>query len=68
MALGVKTKFRIFMGISITWNSHWRCTTEKPVGLVYIGIASPNDQSIYFRYTFGSKRMRSLIRYLKSYA
>jgi nicotinamide-nucleotide amidase len=67
MALGVKKKLQSSWGISISGIAGpGGGTPEKPVGLVYIGIANPDNQVFTFRYTLGSKRGRSLIRYLSA--
>lgn len=67
MALGVQTKLQSSYGISITGIAGPDAgSPEKPVGLVYIGIAQPNNETLSFRYTLGEKRSRDLIRYLSA--
>ncbi len=41
-------------------------STAKPLGLVYIGLATPDHQVSAFEYRFGERRDRSTIRYLSS--
>ncbi len=68
MAQGVKQKLDADWGISITGIAGPDGGTEtKPVGLVYLGLASPDGQVKSFEYCFGKDRERSLIRYLSSY-
>jgi nicotinamide-nucleotide amidase len=67
MALGVKQRLKTDWGISITGiagpDGH---TTTKPVGLVYIGLANPTNQTSNKELRFGQQRGRELIRYLSS--
>ena len=37
---------------------------EKPVGLVYLGIAAPDGSVESHRYLFGSSRSREMIRWM----
>ena len=68
MATGVKQKLKADWGISITGIAGPDGGTEsKPVGLVYLGLASPDGKVKSFEYRFGKDRERSLIRYLSSY-
>ena len=68
MATGVKQKLNTDWGISITGIAGPDGGTEtKPVGLVYLGLASPDGKVKSFEYRFGKDRERSLIRYLSSY-
>ena len=68
MAQGAKQKLNTDWGIGITGIAGPDGGTEtKPVGLVYIGLASPDGQVASFEYRFGKDRERSLIRYLSSY-
>ena len=68
MATGVKQKLNADWGISITGIAGPDGGTEtKPVGLVYLGLASPDDKVTSFEYRFGKDRERSLMRYLSSY-
>jgi nicotinamide-nucleotide amidase len=69
MALGVKQSLQTDWGISITGIAGpTGDTTDKPVGLVYVGIATPEDKSFGYEYRFGQQRGRELVRYLSSCA
>ena len=67
MALGVKQHLQTDWGIGITGiagpNSD---STEKPVGLVYIAVATPENKAFSREYRFGDRRTRELIRHLSS--
>ncbi|MDJ0690617.1 MAG: competence/damage-inducible protein A [Xenococcaceae cyanobacterium MO_188.B32] len=64
MALGAKKLLGSSWGLSITGIAGPGGGTEtKPVGLVYIGLATPDEKSASFAYRFGSIKARSLIRY-----
>ncbi len=66
MALEVKQRLNTSWGISITGIAGPDGGTEvKPVGLVYIGIADPNNEVDSIDCTFGD-RSRDIIRYLSS--
>ncbi len=68
MAQGVKQKLNTDWGISITGIAGPGGGTEtKPVGLVYIGLASADGKVKSFECRFGKDRERSLIRHLSSY-
>ena len=65
MALGVKKQLGTSWGIGITGIAGpGGGSEEKPVGLVYVGIANPQAEGSSFRYTLGENRGRELIRYL----
>jgi nicotinamide-nucleotide amidase len=69
MALGIKQSLQTDWGISITGIAGPSGdTTDKPVGLVYVGIATPEDKSFSYEYHFGQQRGRELVRYLSSCA
>jgi nicotinamide-nucleotide amidase len=67
MALGVKNKLESSYGISITGIAGPDGgSKDKPVGLVYIAIANPQNETSSFCYTLGEKRGRELVRYLSA--
>ena len=67
MASGVKQKFQTDWGIGITGIAGpGGATADKPVGLVYLGLATPDNQIISREYRFGQRRGRELVRYLSS--
>jgi len=69
MALGVKKRFATDWGVSITGIAGPKGGTEtKPVGLVYIGLATPDHKVLSQEYRFGDRRERELVRYLSSYS
>jgi len=63
MSIGAKVKLKSDWGISITGIAGPDGgSAEKPVGLVYIGIADPDGDSIAIRHTFSPYRDRDWIR------
>jgi nicotinamide-nucleotide amidase len=69
MAIGVKTRLSTTWGLGVTGIAGPTGGTDtKPVGLVYIGLAGPNDEVASFEYRFGSTRTRSYIRHVSACA
>lgn len=69
MAIGVKTRLSTTWGLSITGVAGpTGGTDEKPVGLVYIGLAGPKDEVTSFEYRFGTIRGRALTRHVSANA
>ncbi len=67
MAVGVRDRLGTTWGLSVTGIAGPDGGTEtKPVGLVYIGLASP-DSVESFQYQFGTFRGRETVRELSAY-
>ncbi|MEM6612729.1 MAG: competence/damage-inducible protein A [Cyanobacteria bacterium P01_C01_bin.72] len=67
MAEGVKQRLQTDWGIGITGIAGpGGDTAEKPIGLVYIGIATPEGETFSREYRFGGTRGRELVRHLSS--
>ena len=67
MAIGVKKALDTSWGISITGIAGPGGGTEdKPVGLIYIGLASPDGTVESFEYRLGNVRGRALNRHLSA--
>jgi nicotinamide-nucleotide amidase len=67
MAKGVKQHLGTSWGIAITGIAGPGGGTDgKPVGLLYVGLATPDDRADSFEYRFGQTRSRALIRYLSA--
>lgn len=58
MALGVKKLFQTTFGLGITGIAGpGGATDEKPVGLVYLAVAGPNDEVSVYRHQFTGNRV-----------
>ena len=69
MAIGIKTALKTDWGISATGIAGPEGgTDEKPVGLVYIGIAKPDGTVSVKEYRFGATRGREWVRWLTAQA
>ena len=67
MALGVKQRLQTDWGIGITGIAGpGGDTSGKPVGLVYIGLATPDGKVFSQEYRFGNTRGRELLRYFSA--
>lgn len=67
MALGVKKQLHSDWGLSITGIAGpTGGTAEKPVGLVYVGIATPEQTTDSIELRLGEKRLRDTIRHISA--
>ena len=67
--MGIKQRLQTDWGIGITGIAGPNGDTDtKPVGLVYVGLATPENKTLSREYRFGQKRGRELIRYFSSCA
>lgn len=67
MAVGVRSLLSTTWGLSITGIAGPGGGTEtKPVGLVYIGLAGPNNLVTSFEHRFNSLQDRALIRHIST--
>jgi len=67
MAWGTKQQFQSDWGLSITGIAGpGGGTAEKPVGLVYVGIATPNHQTDQLELRLGQQRLRDTIRHISA--
>lgn len=63
MALGIQKALQADWGLAITGIAGPDGgSPEKPVGLVYIGLAGPNREAIAYEYRFGSEKARADIQ------
>ncbi|MEL6493741.1 MAG: competence/damage-inducible protein A [Cyanobacteria bacterium J06623_7] len=69
MALGVKERLGTDWGLGITGIAGPKGdSTDKPIGLVNIAVATPDGQVFSQEYRFGDRRGRDLVRHLSSCA
>lgn len=67
MALGVRSRLGTTWALSITGVAGPSGGSDtKPVGLVYIGMSGPGNQTVSHRYLFGTNRSRDFIRWLSA--
>lgn len=67
MAIGVKQRLGTTWGLSITGIAGPEGGSDaKPVGLVYIGLAGPEAQVESFRFLFGERQGREMVRWLSA--
>ena len=67
MALGAKKQFHSDWGLSITGIAGpTGGTAQKPVGLIYVGIATPEEETDQVELRLGQQRLRETIRYVSA--
>lgn len=67
MALGAKKQFHSDWGLSITGIAGpTGGTAQKPVGLVYLGIATPEEETDQVELRLGQQRLRDTIRHVSA--
>ncbi len=67
MALGAKKQFHSDWGLSITGIAGpTGGTAEKPVGLIYVGIATPEEETDQVELRLGQQRLRDTIRHVSA--
>ncbi|HIK38394.1 MAG: competence/damage-inducible protein A [Geminocystis sp.] len=65
MAWGVKERLATDWGIGVTGIAGPGGGSEsKPVGLVYVGVAKPDGETVAYEFRFGKNRSREIIRLL----
>ncbi len=63
MAKGIRNKLKTTYGIGVTGVAGPQGgTEEKPVGTVWVAVATPGDEVTSKKYQFGDKRERNIIR------